>query len=275
MRSALLALAIAVAACGPSSISHNNGDGGGSPDSPPGTPDSAPPDAPIPPADAPVIIIGGHNFSCMGIAPPTTAPDPLSISGTITEGQSMTAASGAMVQAHKADGTTVGSSTTTSGSGSFTLSVPTGGSALDGYVEVQASGELNAYVYPAAPMHMSFSNFSDTLLASSDLGLAATVAGAPAPDSSKAFIGVVITDCDNMPIKGATVTFSPMPAAVGYTSGGLPSTSASATDNDGLALGFNAPAGMITVGASYMGVSLHAHIVKGYANGLTETIVHP
>lgn len=264
-------------ACGPSMIGGIDANPGDVPDGPPGqidAPQQPTIDANLGP-DANTII-GGYDFGCMNHAPPGTAPDPIALSGTITEGQSMTAASGATVQAHRvSDGTQVGATATSGGGGTFSTSIPTGGAAFDGYILVHLSGELDAYVFPAEPLHANLTTFSDTLLSSSDLSLAASVAGAPSPDSSKGFIGVDIQDCAGHPIQGATVSFTPAPAAVGYTSGGLPSTGASSTDADGIALGFNAPPGQVTVSATFQGVTLHAHVVKSVANALTETIVHP
>ena len=261
----VLALVALTFGCGDSGGSSGDGGGGGA-DGPAGF-DANPADA---------RIVGGYDFSCMGTLPPGTAPDPLAISGTIREGQSMSPSSGASLETHRVgDDSQVGQTATSGGNGSISSSLPTGGQALNVYLLLRKGGLVDNYVYPPEPLYRDIPTFSNVLVSQSDLELAATFAGAPSPDSGAGTFGVVIMDCAERPIVGATVSFSPAAEAVGYTDGSFTSTSATATANDGLAIGFNVPAGTVTVGGSFMGVPLASHAVQGHGGAITQTIVHP
>lgn len=250
----------------------NTDGGGGSAADASTSPDATPtPDAmPAPDADP-------SAYACLGQPLPTTAIDPLAVSGSVYTiglgGQSPIA--GANIQAF-ATGTTTSplASTTSAASGAYSMNTVTGGNPLNAYVKAVATSYLDTYLIPPWPLTAGFDNASVIMLSGSTLGLLAQLTGAT-QSMSNGFVALVVLDCNNDPVAGATVTVTGTHGAIKYMSSNFPSGSATATDVDGIAFIFDVAPGTVTVDASVNGMSLREHSVNVIANTLTATVVTP
>ena len=104
---------------------------------------TVPPPPPGPPA-----------LSCIGSPAPTTAPDPLVISGHVaalgTAGD--VSIPGATLEARQRAGDAVVATATADGAGNFVLAVPTGSVPFDGYLLISGFGYLVTRVYVSNPV---------------------------------------------------------------------------------------------------------------------------
>ena len=239
-------------------------------------------DAPMLPVDSRVTgpreggAADSGPFGCLGAALPISAPDPATLKGTTEEASSCgTAAVGLVaLAAFTVTGTTPAATTTSSGTGAFTLPIPTGGAPFDGYIRAQSSSYLDSYLYPPAPIAASATGLPVVLLSSTTFGLLPLAAGASQP-SGAGFISAAVVDCLGNPVAGATLTTVPA-AMVRYDdSSGTPTSSASVTAADGIAYVFDLPAGGVTVGATYGGMTFRSHAVNARADVVTLTVVAP
>ena len=215
-------------------------------------------------------------------------PAMITISGTATERSlgAPTVVKGAVIGAYtRAAPTTVVVMTTSDGSGNFTMNVPTGGVALDGFLmatgsNAQGSAYLDTYLWPPAPLTANFGSASVNFVTSGNLGTATGLlcgvnGGQVATDAA---IGLEVLDSAGSGVGGATVTASPAAAKYCYDSGSgsnaLPSAAATSTDTDGVALLINVPAGgEVSLTASESGDTFNTHSVIAVANAFVTTIV--
>jgi hypothetical protein len=233
--------------------------------------------------------------ACAVQGPAVTAPDRVTISGTLKDIAQRIPISGAAVE-----GISVRTAVelfqptlTTDSHGSFSGSHSTAGMPLDEYLRITApppspaSGTLyfGTYYYPADAVAGNLD--VGELQVFSDHGLQLIVGAyaipmQQAPDmTNKGILTVGVTDCSGAAVGGATVTTSIPPGAGGDVhylgSDSLPSPTANRTDAVfGVALIFNVPEDMITISAiDAMGTQLHAHAVPGKKGAVVETTIHP
>lgn len=216
-----------------------------------------------------------YNFFCAGDVAPTSAVDPLTVAGAVTDLISGNPLAGATVEARRLAGGTLLDTDTTAGDGSFSLTASTGGTPLAAYLQLAASGYPATYFYPADPFAADVAGVGVRAINSSSLALAYVFAGIGAQTPGTGTSAAIVTDCNGVAIAGATVGFSPAAGALRYLSGGTPSPSATSTDASGIAIGFNAPAGNTSVSAQFNGVSLESHGFVVTAGGLIGTLIHP
>lgn len=216
-----------------------------------------------------------YNFFCAGEPAPTTAVDPLTVAGAVTDLLSGTPIAGATVEARRQAGGTLLDTDTTAADGSFSLSASTGGTPLAAYLQLTAGGYPGTYFYPADPFAADATGLGVRAITSSALSLAYVLAGIGVQTPGTGTTVAIVTDCDGVPIQGATVGFAPAAGALRYLAGGTPSPSATSTDASGVALGMNAPPGATSVSAQFNGVSLESHAFVSTASGLTGTLIHP
>src|SRR6266550_4136474 len=76
------------------------------------------------------------------------------------------------------------------------------------------------------------------------------------------------------PVAGATVSSTPA-GTVRYNAGGVPSSTATSTADDGVAYIANVAAGDVTVKASASGHTLRQHVVNAHADAITLTQIQP
>jgi len=257
--------------------------GGSSSTTPMDAANTNPADGANTPVDAKVVMDApAGDYACLGAALPTTADDPVAISGTASKlsGLSTTKAAGVLVEAYATGNGTPVTSDTSASDGTFSMSVTTGGTPLDGYLKATLSGELDYYVFPATPIAASIANVPVLMLSASDLDTVETLAGVtPANDpNSVGLVGIVVQDCTGATVAGATVSLTEGGTEVGdkrYAAGQLPSSSATATDSSGAAFIFNVPTGTATVTAQVAGMTLRTHDITITGNAVHATIVVP
>lgn len=222
------------------------------------------------------------DLSCVGMPFPTTAPATVDVSGTtetLNSSFMITPVAGATVDACPAASFTcpangMGKRLATSTSdamGNFTLSaLPTGGAPLDAYLKASSSTQLTTYVYPAHPLAASLTMTPVLMLDAGQLAFIAGVAGVTVTPGTSTVV-VLVLDCANHPIQGATVTVQQNGMDVGqqFTS----------SMSMGGTIVFNVPAdtatGGTTVGATYMGMTFPTHPVTAFADGIVATVVRP
>lgn len=261
LRACLLGtIVVCAAACGD--------DGGGvTPDAKIVIPDAAP-DAP-PPPDAPTNT---YDFSCMGNAAPTTAPDPLTLSGTAQDiniaMMALEPVAMATVTAHSAANDAVlGTPSVTDMNGDWSISAASGGTPVDGYVEARKGMHRTTRVYPPAPLSANFTNVPILILSNSNFDFIAGFAGFDQMPTLGA-VGVAVLDCANTPVEGATLSVTQNGAEVGEQW--------EATQlQPGTFLVFNVPVGETTVNASFNNMTFRAHVVDSVAQTTSTTVVRP
>jgi len=216
----------------------------------------------------------GAGFECLGKPLPTTAPSTVHVTGqTKYNALNPTALQSASVRAFKtSDTTTALDSTTSDGSGNYTLTIATGRTPVDGYVRVTKTGYLATYGFPAVPLSADATD-NILVLTSSEFGTLASLVG-ESPTPGDGFIAIVVTDCAGNPLTGATVASNP-PGRIHYNAAGAPSSSATSTYTDGVAYIFNVAAGDVTIFGTASGHALRQHVVNARANAVTLTQIQP
>lgn len=213
------------------------------------------------------------GFECLGAPIPTTAPATVVVAGQIrANALSPTALSGAIITAFRTGNATPLDADTSDTPGFYSLSIATGGTPVDGYLQVTHSGQLDTYAYPSRPL---FADLTSNVLmpTSNELAFLGTAVGVTQA-AGNGFIGVIVKDCNGTTVAGATVTTNP-PGTVRYNSGSTPSGSATTTSSDGVAYVFNVPAGNAIVQANAAGNVLRQHTVNARADVVTLTEIQP
>ncbi len=215
-------------------------------------------------------------FGCLGQPVPTTAPDPVMLSGTATtlSGTTSVPAPGVQVQAlHLSDNSTIAPPVTTDANGAYSFSLPTGGAALDVYLRASASGDRDTTVFPATDLFANSTGGEVVIITQSDFNFLASLAN-KTQSSSKGAVGVIVTDCEGNVLSGAVITTNPSVPVV-YLNNNSPDTSATATDATGVGLIFNVPAGNVTLSATVNGMTLRSHQINAIAGVTTTAAIRP
>jgi len=234
-----LALALALAACGGSSSSNPDGSTGGTADAPP----------------APAMVTFSGNVSSKGLS-----SMPLS---------------GVTLGAYGEGSTTAVATATSGASGNFTMTIPTGGTALQGYVKATFSGYLDTYLYPPTAVAADTTGVTVFMVTQSTLDTLSYNLCKDQQDAAKGVIGVEVMDASKATVAGAVVSSNPMAMSYCYNSGGFPSSSVHMTDTDGIGYVINVAAGNVTVSATKSGATFASHQVNARAGALTLTIIQP
>lgn len=273
LRSVLFVAALPLVACG--------GGGDSQPDAhvvivpdaaPDAVPDAAPDAAPM------------YDFSCEGNSAPTATAATVTISGT-AQGVTIAGTSpsvdplpGATIDFCKMDCTNASKlgTTTSAADGTFSsLPLPTAANNLNGgYVRTAKDTYRTSNVYPANPIQQDVANVPAVTFSNSAFATLAQFFGpSGGQDAAKGDLGLIVTDCSDMPIAGATLTLKQMGADVaGTTVFDLSSLSPQAA---GTFIVFNVPPGGTEVGATFGPHTLRAHTVRVVAGQTTATIIRP
>ena len=213
------------------------GDDGGGDDQPPG--DARGKDSSIDITE----LIG--DFNCANTPWPTTAPDPLSFAGRVTDPIGMANVGGAAVEIRKVSDDSVVVMGNAATNGIFAFNVPTAGVAPSVYRKATAAGRLDGYTYDSYPpvdaTHAGRGIFAPTA-ANRDMYYAA--AGLTA-DPAKGTVLVEVFDCIDLQVYGATVEAPTAQRVIYLDDGGTPSGSATATGTPAVAVLLNVPAGAL------------------------------
>ena len=222
---------------------------------------------------------GGGDVDASIDAPGGGGGAAIKVSGTTTERTltGMAVVSGATIAAYRnGDDATPVVMATSAADGTFTLSIPTTGGPLDGYLKATKSGLKDAYLYPptaitadiAAPVNMIKQETWDTLVS--------VAIGAGNQQADKGLIALLVVSgltADSTPVAGAVVTSTPE-STVRYNNGLFPNGTTS-TAADGLAFLLNVATDSVTVSAKKGTTTYQSHSLKARANVFTTTIITP
>jgi hypothetical protein len=206
-------------------------------------------------------------------APPPITATMLKVSGTASasDNNGSTPLPGVVVAFYKSsDETTPLAMQTSDATGAYSFMIPTGGVAVDGFVEATIGGYATTYLYPKAALTADFA---------ADVGVVTSInfsllGGVSGQDPNKGFITAVILDANDAVVTGATVTSSPASTYRYTASGGIPS-GMGGTVADGVGYFINAPVGTITISASKTSTTFKSVTLKAHAKSLTTTTITP
>lgn len=236
--------------------------------------------------DAPPPV---YDFSCMTNPAPANgqAAANITLSGTVsevgfdlaTQMPTITAVDGASLTACKA-GTTCNGPTnklagpvTSAGGGMWSLGpISTSTNPVDGYIAMTKTGDRDTYEYPPQALIADLADVPVLTFNTTTFSLLSQYlqTGQQAGNGN---LAIAVTDCANTAIDGATVTVkqggTDVPNTTDIDLGTLSAMGA------GVHAVFNVPPGDTEVNATYMGMTLHAHVVHVFADSTTATIVRP
>lgn len=240
-----------------------------------GAADAAPMDGGVPDAHPDARLA---DLSCIG-REPGTPPPTITLSGRIREDPfNMRPSRDVLVEIFpKNEMPPAIASTTTDASGLFSLMLTTGGQPLDVVARFTKTGMIPEWFYPAEPIDRSYSGV-EGLIGSTDAfsnPLLALVFGT-SYDPSRGLIALLVLDCDNRAIEGATVSLDPAPQQLRYAAAnGIPNATQTETSTSGAVLGWNAPLGSTRVSGMVAGTPLKSHTITSHAGAISLTILHP
>ena len=218
------------------------------------------------------LACGGDDGGSADAAP--QVPAMISISGMASARSlsgSMPVPGVAIVALKASDDSMVAMATTDAG-GLYTITIPTNGMPVDGYLKASITGYLTTYLYPPYPLTADFGSGSLNMLTTNTRDLLSTIAQGN-QQGGMGLIALEVVDKTNATVGGAMVSSSPAGNPVRYDgSNGLPSSSATMTDADGVAYLFNVAPGTVTVSATGA-KTFRSHAVKAYADNFTTTLV--
>jgi hypothetical protein len=161
--------------------------------------------------------------------------------------------------------------------------LPTGGTAIDGYVRgtFPGAGRKTVYVYPPQPLFQSVDNVLVTTASQTTLDIINAFIN-PDHDPNNGAVGVLVTDCLGNPLEGATVSANGSTGPILYrNASGTPDPSATSTGPDGIGIVFNVPPGnAVVVDAAYQAYDMRQHTITVRRTGdpdnaISTTIVIP
>ncbi|MBL9016210.1 MAG: hypothetical protein JNL83_18625 [Myxococcales bacterium] len=183
------------------------------------------------------------DFNCVTTPWPSTAPDPLSFSGRVTDPIGMVNVGGATVEVRKTSDDSVVVTGAAAANGIFAFNVATLGVAPAVYRKATAAGHLDGYTYdPFPPFSAKYAGRGVYAPTAANRDMYYTAAGLTA-DPAKGTVLVEVFDCIDLTVYGATVEAPTAGRVLYLDDGGLPSGTATATGSPGIAVLLNVPAG--------------------------------
>ena len=212
-----------------------------------------------------------YAFSCVGAPPPAAVPTVVRLLGTTIDAGSSMAVPGVMVTLEENTSPFQGPVTTTQ-SGSFSFSLQTTGTPVDGLdLHAQIPGFADTYYYPAHPVTGDFAAslalVSDPQQAALAMGFGITL------DAGSGQALFTVNDCDGIALPGATVTATS--GTVHYFAGIMPAPTAMATDPGGVVLVANMTPGPVTITATADGHVLPPRNFMVVGGKFIETLIQP
>ncbi len=182
---------------------------------------------------------------------------------------------GATIEAFARAGGTPLATTTSAADGTYSLTLATSGTAIDGYLKGTSAGRIDTYLYPPAPLAADTTDATMLIVNQQTFGLLATLGGVT-QDPAKGFIAMVVRDAAGDGVAGATVTVTPAGTArIIYAVNALPNQGATATDASGGVFIANTNPGDVTVDAAMGATAFREHVVNARAGVVTTTVVQP
>ena len=239
-------------------------------------PDSKPLDAAKVFEDAPPP---SYDFTCFGKPPATTATDPITIAGTtsVLTQNGLTATDAVSVAFFKTGTVTALATVTSAGGGLFASgNITTNGTPIDAYIRASIAQARTTYLYPPNPAKQSLANVPVPIVTDTTFGLVKAFANATQDDANDGALLLILSDCAQTPINGATVSVKQGSADVG-TQFDLATLSPMAA---GTVFVFGVPDGATTVTAKYGTMTFPvrtvvAHKMADGAASITTTEVLP
>lgn len=226
-------------------------------------------------------VIAG-DFSCMSTPWPTTAADPLAVSGKVVDSSNNNVAvAGATIEIRaNADGSLLGQATSSGSSinrGQYSVSIATGGVAPGVYRKVSATGYLDDYTNDATDLY-STNQYIEQLETAAARDGAYQLVGATA-DPAKGALELFFYDCGqgaNMKlVAGITVDVPPGSAAIYYDASFHRDPSLTETTSAGQVLLVNVPAGPTDISVHAGDLTYRPRQVVVYADAWNESVRLP
>jgi hypothetical protein len=210
-------------------------------------------------------------------APPSNIPAMVTIKGKTTERglSGTTNVAQVVVAIYKVtdEATPIGM-TTSDAMGNYTLTVPTGGVPIDGYIKATKASYLDLYLYPPAAWVADDMDAGINMMTPGNRDLLNSFASGNQM-ANKGMVGIAVFDASGMPVSGATFTSAPAAGATKYMGGsGLPDANATMTSAEGVGFLFNTDE-TVLVSAHKNGMTFHAHTIKARPGTFTTTSVAP
>jgi hypothetical protein len=209
------------------------------------------------------------SLLCAGSPAPTTASDPLVISGHLESLGSLgdTPVPGATLEARQGAGDAVVATAAADGAGNFVLAVPTGGVPFDGYLVLSRSGYVVTRVYVSRPMSSHVHLGTVFLATPTAMDMLATIQGLVWQPGTATILASA-RDCAGAEIAGAEITFTQGGTPIG-TIGTAPIPVAP------FVLALEVPPGVTEVSARAEGVTLSTVDTASLAGQLTLVLLVP
>jgi len=207
-----------------------------------------------------------YDLSCLDAAAPTTAADPITISGatsTLTMNGLM-AVPDVDVDVFEVGNATALATVTSNATGVFASGdIATAGTPINGYVRAMEPDYRSTYMYPGTVVATDLSAVPVIVVSNDAFGIFTSITQTTQMDDVNGALVVLVTDCSATPtpIKGATVAIEQNGSSVGSVPldlGGLISQAA------GTFFVFNVPDGETQVKVTYDGKAFPARTVTAY-----------
>jgi len=199
----------------------------------------------------------------------------ITVSGTTdtVNGTSEEALPGATVTAYMQSDDSQIATTTSDANGAFSLDVPYSGTPVAIYLKGTATGDIDSYLYPPAPLSADLPNTPMLIISSQTEQLLLLAAGS-SHTAGTGLIGLEVLDSTGNPVEGATISSNPAGTYRYDQSAGFPGgASVTSTFSDGRAYDINVPAGTVTINADKTGMTFAPTTLKARADVLTLTSV--
>ena len=217
-------------------------------------------------ADASIDVVVNTTITISGVTSEITATGRMPRAGVV-------------VTVYKVSDDSVLGMTTSAADGTYSITAPSNGTAIDGYLKATKAGLKDTYLYPPGPLSMDFSGATTLMLTQQTENLATQIGGGTSPvPATNGWVGVLVLDgpaAGAMPVMGATITATPNGEIHYNSSAGVPQGQATSTAVDGIGYAFNVPAGQVTIGAAKTGLTFKAHAINARADKITLTLVTP
>lgn len=206
------------------------------------------------------------DFSCNTVPWPTTAPDPLSLVGRVTDPVTKTNVGDPTVEIHKRADDSVIVMGAGSANGIFAFNLTTGGTAPAIYRKATAAGRLDGYTYDPFPpfdtMRPNRNIYAPTAANRDTYYAAAGIAA----DPTKSTVLVEVLDCLDTVVYGATIDAPGAAKVIYLDDNGMPSAAQLSTAGPGVAVALNVAAGAADITVHAGSVVYRAVPVTSRAN---------
>jgi hypothetical protein len=222
--------------------------------------------------------------ACGGGGEPSNTPDVSTVPAMVVvsgEAEELgisggTPVEGLLVEAFtNANDTTPITTAMTDAEGKYSISIPTNGVPLDGFIKATKAGLVDTYLYPPGVLEEDFAGASLKMVSANTFALLSGALCDAAQVDTNGTIAMLVTDAEEKAVAGATVSSTPASNKYCYNGdNGLPSRNATETFTDGVGYMFNVT-GRTTVSATKDGLTFPSHVVTARAGALTTTVIRP